>query len=129
MPLLNWLRHASDFFDRCQVEQGVHFLEMFKARVEERLAATDPELATSLMDTAAAIIEAAPDCDPCHRLGRQDSKHENNQPRDERDERGNSGNKDRGPDSKSGRDSANRRDESQPATTEIKAERSSPKSR
>ena len=87
MPLLNWLRQAGDFFDRCHVEPGVHFLELFKDRVAERLGTSDPELAKSLIDTAEAIIEAAPDCDPCQRLGRKDRQHDRDRDRKDRDGR------------------------------------------
>lgn len=87
MPLLNWLRQAGDFFDRCHVEPGVHFLELFKQRVAERLGTSDPELAKSLINTAEAIIEAAPDCDPCHRLGRKNRKHDRDNDRKDRDDR------------------------------------------
>lgn len=86
-PLLNWLRETGKSFDRCHVEQGVHFLELFRDRVADRIKPTDPELAQSLMDTATAIIEAAPDCDPCQRLGRKDRKHGRDHDRDERDGR------------------------------------------
>ena len=70
-PLVNWLREAEKSFERCRVEQGLRFLEMFQERVRDRIAPTKPEIATQLVDTAQAIIEAAPDCDPCHRLGRK----------------------------------------------------------
>lgn len=85
-PLVNWLRQAGEAFECCQVEQGVKFLEMFKERVQSRIAPKDAELAAALIETATAIIEAAPDCDPCHRLGRQhkDKPGKKDEPRDHR---------------------------------------------
>jgi hypothetical protein len=126
MPLLNWLRQAGDSFDRCHVEQGIHFLELFKDRVAERLGTSDPELAKSLMATAEAIMEAAPDCDPSQRLGRQNQGHRKDE---SGEERGNSGDRGREQDSNSGQENQNRRAESRPITAEISAERSAPKSR
>ncbi|MGC3959830.1 MAG: Ig-like domain-containing protein [Verrucomicrobiota bacterium] len=82
-PLLNWLRETGKAFDRCNVAQGVHFLELFRDRVTDRIKPTDPELAQSLIDIATAIIEAAPDCDPCKRLGRKNHKHDRNADRDD----------------------------------------------
>ena len=87
VPLVNWLREAGKAFDRCKVDQGVKFLELFNQRVQDRIAPTDAELATALMETATAIIEAAPDCDPCHRLGRHHHKRGKDKERDGRGER------------------------------------------
>jgi hypothetical protein len=132
MPMLNWLRQAGDAFDRCHVEQGVHFLKMFKALVAERLSASDPDLATSLIETTEAILEAAPDCDPCHRLGRHHRKHGDGdrdghgQPREERE---NSGRNQRDSEPKSNRGGQSRGDAERSAAAEIRAERSSPRAR
>lgn len=132
MPMLNWLRQAGDAFDRCHVEQGVHFLKMFKALVAERLSASDPDLATSLIETTEAILEAAPDCDPCHRLGRHHRKHGDgdrdghDQPREERE---NSGRNQRDSEPKSDRGGQSRGDGERSAAAEIRAERSSPRAR
>ncbi len=83
MVLLNWLHEAEKSFERCHVSQGVRFLEMFKERVGDRITPKDPQLANALNQIATALIEAAPDCDPCHRLGRPKSKRD----RDDRDSR------------------------------------------
>lgn len=107
-PLLNWLRETGKSFDRCHVEQGVHFLELFRDRVADRIQPTDPELAQSLMDTATAIIEAAPDCDPCHRLGRKDRKHGRDHDRDDRDGRNGRDDRDRHDDRDNDRNDRNR---------------------
>lgn len=132
MPMLNWLRQAGDAFDRCHVEQGVHFLEMFKVLVAERLSLSDPDLATSLIETTDAILEAAPDCDPCHRLGRPDRKH-GDERRDghekPRDERGNPGRGQQEAEPKNDRGGQSRSDVERSTAAEIRAERSSPKSR
>jgi hypothetical protein len=82
-PLLVWLRLAEESFEHCRVELGVGFLELYVRRIEDRLMAHDRELATNLVNTAEAIIEAAPDCDPCQRLGRRHRRHENR--REDRD--------------------------------------------
>jgi len=92
--LLNWLRQAGDAFERCHVEQGVHFLELFQRRVQDRIAPTDVALAKALHDTAAVIIEAAPDCDPCHRLGRD--RHKGRHEGHDRPNRGNDRDRDGG---------------------------------
>lgn len=76
MVLLNWLREANKAFVRCDVSQGVHFLQLFKNRVADHITPRDPALAEALQLVASGIIEAAPDCDPCHRLGRPKSKRE-----------------------------------------------------
>jgi hypothetical protein len=88
MPLANWLRQAEESFARCHVAQGIQFLELFKRRVTDRLLRNDPELATSLIEAAEAIIEAAPDCDPCRRLGRpfpRSHQHPDHQDHNDRD--------------------------------------------
>jgi hypothetical protein len=82
-PLLVWLRLANESFEHCRVELGVSFLELYVRRVQDRLMAHDPVLATNLINTAEAIIEAAPDCDPCQRLGRHHRRERND--RDRRD--------------------------------------------
>lgn len=88
-PLVNWLRQAGEAFECCQVEQGVKFLELFKNRVQSRIAPKDAELAAALIETTSAIIEAAPDCDPCHRLGRKhkDKPGKKDEPHDHRSAR------------------------------------------
>ena len=88
-PLVAWLRGAEESFERCHVELGVRFLEMFQQRVRDRIAPNDAELAQQLVDTAQAIIDAAPDCEPCHRLGRKGKRghHDHDDHGRDRDER------------------------------------------
>ncbi len=132
VPLVNWLREAGKAFDRCKVDQGVKFLELFNQRVQDRIAPTDAELATALMETATAIIEAAPDCDPCHRLGRHHHKREEDKERDgrgERDEHDKTGHDERDPGSRSERGDRTDRPGARATDTEVRVERSSPGSR
>lgn len=75
VPLVNWLRQADESFEKCHIEQGMRFLALFQQRVVERIAPTKPEFAKQLVDTAQAIIDAAPDCEPCHRIGRSHHGH------------------------------------------------------
>lgn len=120
VPLVNWLRQAGAAFETCQVEQGVRFLEMFKDRVESRLASDYPELAASLVATARAIIAAAPDCDPAERLGRPNQKHE---------ERGQSGKAVRESGARAQPDNQNLEQTVAPGTGEVTTGQSAPKAR
>jgi hypothetical protein len=120
VPLVNWLRQAGAAFETCQVEQGVRFLEMFKERVESRLASDHPELAASLVATARAIMAAAPDCDPAERLGRSNQKHE---------ERGQSGKAVRESGARAKPDNQNLEQTVAPGTGEVTTGQSAPKAR